>query len=279
MATLKSALAASTAPRKAVPVIDAAAAEAERSALAAFVAAIIKAIRAIARFVFGGTWTDLKADLSGARKAAGTARSVGDHALAAAGRGLEGPGRVLDAAAGAVGSTLGALLPVAPVGPRQVADAAVAYDRAPAMPAVFATPVAPQDPAGCSEADARNLQAWARCARKDDAAGTQRLAPLSVPLLAWLNGLDDTQLLRLEQLPASRVLAHVLATTDADRTPLLPPAHGIRRLDAGITDTEVEAIGVSWGIPRSEQPAILARGRARRTAREEAYEPATAFAL
>lgn len=273
MAKLKHTLAASTAP---APAIDLAAAAKQRSVIARFVEAFIAAIRAMFAFVFGGTVETFRRDLSGIRKAAGVAKSVGDHALVAAGKGLEGPGRVLDAAAGAVGSTLGALLPVAPVGPRQVADAAVAHDRAPTMPAVFTAPAAPLNAGGRSEDDARNLQAWARCARKNDLAGAQKLPGINLAVFNWLNTLDDTQLLRLEQLPASRVLAHVLATTDADRTPLLPPAHGILSLSAGPTP---EAVMNRLRVAPEDRPAILSRVRERRAAREEAYQPQPVFSL
>lgn len=273
MAKLKSALAASTAP---APAIDLAAAAKERSVIARFVEAFIAAIRAMFAFVFGGTTDTFKRDLSGIRKAAGVAKTVGDHALVAAGKGLEGPGRVLDAAAGAVGSTLGALLPVAPVGPRQVADAAVAHDRAPAMPPVFTAPAVPLNAGGRSEDDARNLQAWARCARKNDLAGAQKLPGINLAVFDWLNTLSDVQLLRLEQLPASRVLAHVLATSDADRTPLLPPAHGILSISAGPTP---EAVMDRLRVAPEDRPAILSRVRERRAAREGAYAPAPVFSL
>lgn len=259
----------------AAPALDPAAAQAERSAIARFVAAFIAALRAVIALVFGGTVDTFRRDIASARKVAGAAKAVGDHALAAAGRGLEGPARAVDLVANGIGTTLGALLPVAPVGPRQVADAAVAHDRAPSMPATFSPSASPLDAGGRSEEDARNVQAWARCARKNDAAGTKKLGQINIAVFEWLTSLDDTQLLRLEQLPPSRVLAHLLATTDADRTSLLPPAHGIRRLDAGPSP---KAVFDRHGVPEADRPAILSSVRARRAAREEAYSP-TSFAL
>jgi hypothetical protein len=258
MAQIKSALSSSAAPRRAAPVVDAAKAEAERNSLSAFIAALVAAIAAVFRFVFGGTWGDLKRDVGGIRKAAGLARTAGGHALVGVGKGLELPLRAADATASAVGATLGAMILRAPVGPRQVADTAVAQDDArqtvQSAPRRYADVSAERY--GRTERDAAEVQLWARAMRKSDRSLVKTSAGIDPAVFSWLTTCTSEQLLRLEQLPPSRVLAHLLPTRDSDRSMLLPPAVGIERLDAGPDANEIlHKLGLSDEERRTYLPA------------------------
>lgn len=210
-----SASAAALSARTSATGLDPAAAAKARSALAAFAAAMAAMIAAMFRFIFGGTWADLKRDVAAVRKAAGVARKVADHALVAAGKGLEGPARAVDLVAGGIGSTLGALLPTAPVSARAFADAAVSHDD-----------VAPSAP---SRAPA-NLIRTAILGQSVQMAASNRIENGAHPYLhtddlprsvvAWLDELDRRQLAVLLDMEIWGIEAHV---SGRSRSELLPP--------------------------------------------------------
>ena len=99
---------------------------------AALMAAIMAMIAAVMKAIFGGSWGELKDTVSRHAKAAGEMIGFAGDATAAVGRGaghvLSGPLKALDLTASAVGQTLGAMLPHAPVTAKAVADAAVERD-------------------------------------------------------------------------------------------------------------------------------------------------------
>jgi hypothetical protein len=260
---IKSKLSASTSTAAlsagaASPAADPAAAATARSALDALVAAIMAMLTALFRFLTGGTWADLKRDVAGVRRAVGTARSIGEHALVAVGRGLEGPARVLDATAGAVGATLGALLPQAPVGPRQVAQSAVAADddirsdferqSVTIKPAILGT----------------QLQLAAQClAGGDGYMAGFHAAEASPEIQVWLKGLTARQLATLSDLNGGAIEAHV---TGGQRYPGLPPVAALAPAPrpAALSDEEMKRLAERARMAFKEGPqrvAGLAPGR------------------
>lgn len=212
---LKSSTAASAlSARRGASAVDSVKAEAERSAIAAFVAALIAAIQAMVRFVFGGTWASLGRDVAGIRKAAGVARSVWDRALVAAGKGMEGPARAVDLVASGIGSTLGALLPTAPVSARAFADAAVSHDDV--APAPSRAPASMIRTAILGQ----SIQMAASNRVEDGAHPYLHTDDLPRSVVAWLDTLDRRQLGVLADMEIWGIEAHV---SGRSRSELLPP--------------------------------------------------------
>lgn len=260
----------------AAPALDPAAAQAERSAIARFVAAFIAALRAVIALVFGGTVDTFRRDIASARKVAGAAKAVSDHALAAAGKGLEGPARAVDLVANGIGTTLGALLPVAPVGPGQVAKAAVAADDndglTPPWVKDFRMPLA-------------LLGTQIQLAAQARADGNRVLSTFdsdeaSPTVKAWFEGLSRKQYATLAALNPWAIEAHVNAKSDADRNPALPAVSPLtvapRAL--GLSDAEMARIKDqarrNLAASRGEVQAMMQRGRPASLDDGEAYETA-----
>lgn len=212
---LNTATSAASSGRRGAPAVDAVKAEAERSAIAAFVAALIAAIQAMVRFVFGGTWASLGRDVAGVRRAAGVARSVGDRALVAAGKGLEGPARAVDLVASGIGSTLGALLPTAPVTAKAFADAAVSHDD-------VAPPAPSRAPASMIRTAILGQSIQMAASNRIEGGEHPYLHTDDLPraVVAWLDTLDRRQLAVLADMEIWGIEAHV---SSRSRSELLPP--------------------------------------------------------
>ncbi|MBO1020426.1 hypothetical protein IPV08_10645 [Methylobacterium sp. SD274] len=255
MAKFKSALAASTAPRRAAPVVDAAKAAKERAGLAALAQMIAEMIVALFRFIVGGTWGDLKRDVSTARKVAGLARSVGGHALVGVGKGLEPAFRAVNATASAVGATLGALIPRAPAGPRQVADAAVAHDDAASDGLGNPRIHVPMALLGTQ------LQLAAECrARGNDLAASFHLTDASPAVRAWIEGLTRGQAVALAEMNPWAIEAHLDGTklTSLPPVPKVVPAAKVGTL----SDAEMRAMEAqARRNRRDDRDEIAARAR------------------
>lgn len=268
--------AAAITARTTAPAVDPAAAAKARSTIAAFVAALIAAIQAMFRFVFGGTWASLGRDVAGIRKAAGVARSVGDRALVAAGKGMEGPARAVDLVAGGIGSTLGAMLPQTPVGPGQVAKAAVAADDndglTPPWVKDFRMPLALLGTQIQLAAQARADGNWVLSTFDSDEA--------SPTVKAWFEGLSRKQYATLAALNPWAIEAHVNAKSDADRNPTLPavPPLTVAPRALGLSDAEMARIKDqarrNLAASRGEVQAMMQRGRPASLDDGEAYETA-----
>lgn len=252
MAKLKTTLNTSTAPLRAAPIVDAAKASKERAGLAALAEMIVAMIAAMMKFVFGGTWGDLKRDMSTVRKTAGLARAVGGHALVGVGKGLEPALRAADATASAIGSTLGALIPRAPVGPRQVADAAVAHDDAASDGLGNPRIHVPMALLGTQ------IQLAAECrARGNDLAASFHLTDASPAVRAWIEGLTRGQVAVLAEMNAWQIEAHLDGTKVAN----LPPVAPIAKVGV-ISDDEMRAMEKKARRNRADdRDEIAARAR------------------
>lgn len=198
-------------------------AEALAEKAAAAFKALAALIAAIVRMIFGGI-KEAGGMLAGdARRLTRAAKSAGEATGRAAGRILEGPARALDLTAGAVGATLGALLPRAPVTPKAVADAAVAQDDG------FVTdPLAAASPAAKAAlfgaAMTGNVVQFAAEARaRGDAPMTRHYDEDLPPHVSqWLDGLSARQLAQLGKMHTFAVAAHVEGRAVADGLPPMP---------------------------------------------------------
>lgn len=256
--------------RTTAPALDPAATAKARSTLAAFAAAIA----AMFRLVFGGTWADLRRDVAGIRKAAGVARRVGDRALVAAGKGLEGPARAVDLVAGGIGSTLGALLPTAPVTAKAFADAAVSHDD-----------VAPSAP---SRAPA-NLIRSAILGSSVQMAASNRIEgdgehpylhtdDLPRSVVAWLDGLSRSQLVALTEMEIWGIEAHL---SGRSRSELLPPVRQLTPAEEARVHRPIDLKALIAAAKKNERDllnqvsAMQARGAGvlSMDADEDAYQP------
>lgn len=238
------------------PALDPVKAAKERNALAALVAAIVAMINAMVQFVFGGTWGDLKRDLSGARKAAGLARAVGGHALVGVGKGLEPVLRAADATASAVGATLGAMIPRAPVGPRQVADAAVAHDDAASDGLGNPRIHVPMALLGTQ------LQLAAQCrARGDDLSASFHLTDASPAVKAWIGGLTRGQAVALAEMNPWAIEAHLDGSKLEAALPPVPKVAPIAKVGI-LSDAEMRAMEAqARRNRRDDRDEIAARDR------------------
>lgn len=195
--------------------------------LAALIAAIAAMVAAVMRALFGGSWGELKDTVSRHAKAAKEMVGFAGDATAAVGRGaghvLSGPLRALDLTASAVGQTLGALLPHAPVTARQVADGAVARDDARTH----------RDDTEYQEAHAGLVAANLVGIRIQGAASSllsRGGSPHSIyrddltpPVIAWLESLSPAQLKAVVDAPSYSLDRHIKAEAKGDLLPGLPP--------------------------------------------------------
>jgi hypothetical protein len=184
--------------------------------------AIAAMIMAALRAIFGGVKEVGAAIAADVRMVGRGVRDGASHVAHVAGRGLSGPAQVLDYAAGAFGATLGALLPRRPVGPRDVADAAVGRDDSMAAQTLTQVPPAARAELHAAAMLGNAVQASAGAR----AAGDVRMIPLhdaDLPphLVQWLGGLSPNQLRHLGELTTWVVAAHVQGRTPI---PGIPPA-------------------------------------------------------
>lgn len=186
---------------------------------------------------------------------AGHASAIGaSYAVQGAGLALQAPGAVLRE----VGSILGSVLPSPAATPQGVAAGAVAMDdaRQPVQAAPRRYVDVSSERYGRKEDDAVEVQLWAKAMRKRDRSLVKQSEGIAPQVFAWLSSCTPEQLLRIEQLPASRVLAHLLPERDSDMSQLLPPAVGIERLDAGPDANEImHRLGLSDEERRKYLPA------------------------
>lgn len=193
---------------------------------AALVASIVAMVMAVMKALFGGSWGELKHDIRRHAKAAKEMAGFAGDGVSAVGRGaghvLSGPLRALDVTANAIGATLGAILPHAPVTAKNVADAAVERDETriqhvdleanPAQAALVASNLVGiriQGAASSLLSRPGSLHAIYR----DD---------LHPPVTAWLEGLTPAQLQAVVDAPSYALDRHVNATKREHLLPGLP---------------------------------------------------------
>lgn len=224
------------------------------------------AIAAIFRFIFGGV-SEAATSLAGdARRITRAARRAAEATGRAAGRVLDGPARALDLTTGAIGQTLGALLPQRPVGPRDVADAAVARDdRAIIDPVSVASPAArAQLTAVAMEGNTIQFAAAAR-ARGDAIMARSYDEDLAPHVRVWLDGLSPRQVAYLASLDCYAISAHVDGRSLTSGLPAVPaqPAPATAREDMQRMLAEIrrnartDRAGVAEMMTRGPRPPSL----------------------
>lgn len=133
------------------------------------------------------------------------------YAAIGAGAAIGAPAAVLRGAAGLVGS----MIPMPAPSPAAVAEAAVASD----------APVAPRRsyaPAMMGLGD--RIQGYARAMERGDTAKAASLSStLTTSDAHWLAGLSPEALKTLTWMAPARIMEHISATSEIDRSPLLPP--------------------------------------------------------
>lgn len=190
--------------------------------------AIMRAIRKLVAFIFGGTVADIERDVATVR---GIAGGVAGRAALGAAHAVDGVGRTMGLGyrlthgiASGVGGLLGALVPRPPVGPADVAAAAAAQDNAEARTndnirgsvhaAVAAAPAtsarARFSPPALSpvETVATVREAAALMQRKDPAAA-EVIQRLPHQASNWMLLLSEADLTRIEALPSGQIWRHV----------------------------------------------------------------------
>lgn len=232
----------------------------------AFAALIMAMIRAI----FGGAKEAGHAIAGDVRMVARGVKGAVAHTAHLAGRGLTGPLRALDLTASAIGGTLGALIPRRPVGPRDVADAAVARDSR--ATASAADPMAGIAPAARAELHAAMMIGGAvqRSAEAHAAGDAKRAEFLDDDLpphvAAWLRGLSPSDLRHIAGAHIGLVAAHVQGRSPIEGIPLVPPlstqptpaALDTRRLLAEIrARARTDRAEVAEMMKRGPRPAVL----------------------
>lgn len=182
--------------------------------------AIMRAIRKVIAFIFGGTVADVGRDIDTVKGLAGRAAIAGAVGVEGVGKTLGLGHRLVHGAASAVGATLGALLPRAPIGPREVADAAVANDNAAAermrrrvqnqrARRLSMEPVT--DPA---EVAALAMESAAQlAARGRDAGATRMSAQLPSDVSVWLLRLSADELRAVVSSTPEAIQGHILGTS------------------------------------------------------------------
>ncbi|MFY9294746.1 MAG: hypothetical protein WAP03_29290 [Methylorubrum rhodinum] len=200
--------------------------EEEARGLRALARALLRALRKLLRLIFGGTGGDLARDFTAAKGLAGRAAIAGAHGVEGVGQALGLGHRLVHGVASAVGATLGALLPRAPIGPREVADAAVANDNATAermrrrvegqraqraemeRRRLELEPVTdPSEVAALAIGSAAQLSARGR-----DAGATRMSAKLPSDVSIWLLRLGADELRAVMTATPDAIQAHILGT-------------------------------------------------------------------
>lgn len=224
--------------------------------LAAAIAAIAAMVAAVMKALFGGSWSELKHDVRRHAAAAKEMAGFAGDAAAAVGRGaghvMSGPLKALDFTAGAIGQTLGAMLPTRPVTAKNVADSAVARDDARTQL------VDPEHQAARDGLVAANLTGI----RVQGAASSllSRGGPLHAihadhltpTVRAWLEELTPVQLKAVVDAPSHLLDRHINADAQAD---LLP---GVPRVLSTMARLAREATGAS----EMDMEAMIAKAKA-----------------
>ncbi len=224
--------------------------------------AIAAMIMAALLAIFGGVKEAGSAIAGDVRMVARGVRDGASHVAHVAGRGLAGPLRVLDYTAGAIGSTLGALLPRRPVGPRDVADAAVRRDsRRPAALSVGQIPLAAR-----AELDAVMMLGGAvQRAAEARASGDHGRADflgqdLPPHVASWLKGLSPNDLKHVAGAGITHVAAHVQGRAGIEGIPPVPPL-AARPAPAALDTRKLLAeIRARAATDRAEVAAMMKRG-------------------
>lgn len=160
--------------------------------------ALVRMFREAWAFIFGGSVEELSGDVRGVKRAAAKAADAGGQAVVAAGAGLDVGLKATHGAASIIGKILGALFPTAPVGPGDVADAAVVADDAvrrrafaSAKASIEATlPVT--DPAAIAALTLETAALFA--SRGRDAASKAMTTRLPSDVSVWILALDEGQI-------------------------------------------------------------------------------------
>ncbi|MFC6790650.1 hypothetical protein ACFQE0_14140 [Methylobacterium komagatae] len=230
--------------------------------LARAAAAIAAMVMAMIRAIFGGVKEAGQSIAADARMVAGGVREAVAHTAQLAGRGLAGPARALDFATGTVGSVLGVLLPRRPVGPRDVADAAVNRDnRRPA-----ALPVGQIPPAARAELQEVMMLGGAvqRAAEARASGDLGRAAFLDQDLPpnvgAWLAGLSPNDLRHIARAEITHVAAHVQGRAALAGIPAVPPLASQPAPAALDTRKLLAEIRARAATDRAEVAAMMKRG-------------------
>jgi hypothetical protein len=241
-----------------------------KNQLARAAAAIAAMVMAMIRALFGGAKKAGAAIAGDVRMVARGVRDGASHVAHVAGRGLAGPLRALDLTASGIGGVLGARIPRRPVGPRDVADAAVARDsRATTAPS---DPMAGIAPAARAELQAAMMIGGAvqRSAEAHTAGDAKRAEFLDDDLpphvAAWLRGLSPSDLRHIAGAHIGHVAAHVQGRSQMEGIPLVPPlstqpspaALDTRRLLAEIrARARTDRAEVAEMMKRGPRPAVL----------------------
>lgn len=195
--------------------------------LAAAIAAIAAMVVAVIKALFGGCWSELKHDVKRHAQAAKEMAGFAGDAAAAVGRGaghvLSGPLRALDLTADAVGQTLGALLPQAPVTARQVADGAVARDDNRVHRADPEYQAAHEGLVAANLVGIRVQGAASSLLGRGGSLHAIYADGLTPPVTAWLEGLSKAQLQTIVDAPSHTLDRHIQAQAKGDLLPGLPP--------------------------------------------------------
>lgn len=247
--------------------------------LARLLAAIMAMITALVKAVFGGSWGELKDTVSRHAKTAKEMAGFAGDATAAVGRGaghvLSGPLRALDLTASAVGQTLGALLPHAPVTARQVADGAVSRDDA----RTHRDDTEYQEAhAGLVAANLTGIRIQGAASSLLDRGGRLHAVhadSLTPPVIAWLEGLTAAQLRAVVDAPSYALDRHIKAETKGDMLPGLPPvlstvARLAKAANGGELDMKAMLAEAKANLRNSgaEAEAMMKRGTFRRPPEE-----------
>ena len=260
---------------------------AEKKAVAAkfwaWLIAMYEIIRAFVRAMLG-LGSEAVGELKGDAVAVARGARRGVEATGrVVGLGLEGPARVLDATASAVGATLGSILPRAPVTAADVARSAVAQDDrretdGPGyVPAEVGT--APAPPPLLTPAIL--VKAHADAALDRTGHRTRDLIPLDARHTAWIKSLTAGELLKLAVATPDAIGRHLVALTAAERLPGVSPlttmgAHygANKRVDAAMAILEAiptrpdltvadafRALGVGVNDDEPEEHVVARFGR------------------
>ncbi|AMB45076.1 hypothetical protein [Methylobacterium sp. AMS5] len=181
--------------------------------------ALLRALRKLWRMLFGGTAGDLATDFTTAKGLAGRAVIGAAHGVEGVGKTLGFGHRLVHGAASAVGSTLGALLTRAPIGPREVANAAVANDNATAarlqrrVESQRARRLELETATDPAEVAALAMESAAQLAARGRDAGATRMSPqLPSDVSIWLMRLDAGELRAVMAAGPEAVQSHILGT-------------------------------------------------------------------
>ncbi|UYW24817.1 hypothetical protein OKC48_16210 [Methylorubrum extorquens] len=212
--------------------------------LAAAIAAIAAMVAAVVKAIFGGSWGELKHDVKRHAAAAREMTGFAGDAAAAVGRGaghvLSGPLRVLDFTAGAIGQTLGAMLPTRPVTAKNVADAAVERDE------TRIQHVDPENNPAQAALVASNLvgikiqSAASSLQRRGGELHDIYRDDMTPPVAHWLESLTSAQLQAVVDAPSYALDRHINAKSRADLLPGLPRVlSSIARLARAVAEADV----------------------------------------